>query len=192
MKEYTEVRSLISIPKLSGRTITGCAVRWNTESEILYDPATGKTFREIIKPSAISDSTILSSDIKMLVEGNRGKLLGRSRQGKGTLSLWVDPFELKYRFIAPNTGDGDYAVEMVSRGDINGSAISFSIPDGGCIWNKRGSVWIRTITKIDRIFSISITADPTNAETEVDVRMIAGLKDDWRENLNELKRRANL
>ncbi|MEB3372534.1 HK97 family phage prohead protease [Bacteroides sp. CR5/BHMF/2] len=36
--------------------------------------------------------------------------------------LELDDYGLKYRFEAPSTPDGDFAVEMIKRGDIFGSS----------------------------------------------------------------------
>ena len=55
-------------------------------------------------------------DIKMTMYHNREKILACSTNGEGTLKLTVDDVGVKYSFEAPNTVDGDTALELVKRG----------------------------------------------------------------------------
>lgn len=161
-------------PKIDGRKIDGYAIVFNQWSEILYDPITKRFFREKINPSAVTEDLLNRSDIKALVEHMRTRLLARSNKGQGTLSLSIDEHGLRYSFDAPNTADGDYAVEMVSRGDINGSSFAFSAITGkDDTWVKQpDGVWERTISNIRFLSDVTITADPAYTQTEVSVRSI--------------------
>lgn len=64
-------------------------------------------------------------DIKMTLWHNREKLLARSNRGEGTLALTVDEIGVKYSFEAPNTPDGNTALELVRRGDLSGSSFTY-------------------------------------------------------------------
>lgn len=161
-------------PVIKERTIEGYAIVFNQRSEVLYDPIAKRYFREKINPIAVTEDLINRSDIKALVEHMRTRLLARSNKGQGTLSLTIDEHGLRYSFNAPNTADGDYAVEMVSRGDINGSSFGFSAITGqDDTWEKQpDGIWERTVNNFRFLSDVTITADPAYTQTEVSVRSI--------------------
>lgn len=171
-----EIRSFggDAAPKIEGRTIEGYAIVFNQWSQIMYDYGSKRFFRELIPPTTVTEDLILRSDIKALVEHIRSRLLARSYKGKGTLELTIDEHGLRYKFDAPNTADGDYAVEMVTRGDINGSSFAFSAIKGkDDVWVKGADgIWERTINNIRFLSDVTITADPAYTQTEVSVRSL--------------------
>ena len=163
-----EVRSAAA-PSVSGRRVSGMAVVFNSPSQVLFEA--GRRFVEIILPGAIDEALIQRSDVKALVDHNRERLLARSKKGRGTLSLRITSTGLYYEFSAANTADGDYTVEMVRRGDIDGSSFSFSVADGGDVWEKRqDGIYLRKIKKISGLYDVTITASPAYPETSVGVR----------------------
>lgn len=172
-----EIRSFggDAAPKIEGRTIEGYAIVFNQRSEVMLDWSAEEGLRrfvEVISPTAISDNLLQQSDIKALVEHNRQRLLARYNKGKGTLELAIDEHGLRYKFDAPNTADGDYAVEMVSRGDISGSSFAFRVKNEDTTWVKDGKLWVRTINKFSSIHDVTITTDPAYTQTEVSVRSL--------------------
>jgi HK97 family phage prohead protease len=172
-----EIRSFggDAAPKIEGRTIEGYAIVFNQRSEVMLDWSAEEGLRrfvEVISPTAISDNLLQQSDIKALVEHNRQRLLARYNKGKGTLELAIDEHGLRYKFDAPNTADGDYAVEMVSRGDISGSSFAFRVKNEDTTWIKDGKLWVRTINKFSSIHDVTITTDPAYTQTEVNVRSL--------------------
>ena len=172
-----EIRSFggDAAPKIEGRTIDGYAIVFNQRSEVMLDWSAEEGLRrfvEVVSPTAISDNLLQQSDIKALVEHNRQRLLARYNKGKGTLELTIDEHGLRYKFDAPNTADGDYAVEMVSRGDISGSSFAFRVKNEDTTWVKDGKLWVRTINKFTSIHDVTITTDPAYTQTEVSVRSL--------------------
>lgn len=172
-----EIRSFggDAAPKIEGRTIEGYAIVFNQRSEVMIDWSAEegvRRFVEVVSPTAISDNLLQQSDIKALVEHNRQRLLARYNKGKGTLELTIDEHGLRYKFDAPNTADGDYAVEMVSRGDISGSSFAFRVKNEDTTWVKDGKLWVRTINKFSSIHDVTITTDPAYTQTEVNVRSL--------------------
>lgn len=165
-------------PKIEeGRTIVGYAIVFNQRSEVLYDEKEGKLFHEIISERAVSDDLLQRSDIKALIEHNKERLLARWKAGVGTLSLTIDEHGLMYRFNAPNTPDGDYALEMVGRGDIQGSSFAYQAYSRGAVtWTKESNgIWLRKVNLIDTLRDVTITAYPAFTGTEVSVRSIEDL-----------------
>ena len=169
-----EIRSFggDAAPKIEGRTIDGYAIVFNQRSEVMLDWTDEgiRRFVEVVDPSAVDEALLLSSDIRALIEHNRERLLARYNKGVGTLSLTIDEHGLRYSFDAPNTADGDYAVEMVGRGDISGSSFAFRVKDSDTEWAKEGSLWVRTIKRFSLLRDVTITTDPAYTQTEVSVR----------------------
>ena len=79
---------------------------------------------------------------------------------------------MKYKFEAPNTADGDYAIEMITRGDINGSSFEFYTNEKNVTYSKRDGIVIRKVHKIDLITDVSPVSDPAYTGTDVTVRSI--------------------
>ena len=77
----------------------------------------------------------------------------------------VNDYGLGYKLSAPNTPDGDYAVEMISRGDLYGSSFAYSTDDKKNVtYKKLDGLLYRIVHKIDRISDISIVANPAIME----------------------------
>lgn len=171
-----EIRSFggDAAPKIEGRTIDGYAIVFNQRSEVMLDWTDEgiRRFVEVVDPSAVDEALLLSSDIRALIEHNRERLLARYNKGVGTLSLTIDEHGLRYSFEAPNTADGDYAVEMVGRGDISGSSFAFRAKDSDTEWAKEGNLWVRTIKRFSLLRDVTITTDPAYTQTEVSVRSL--------------------
>ncbi len=64
-----EVRSYsgIATPKTNGRQISGYAVVFNQQSEILYDAVNNRMFKEIIDGKAITPELLKRSDVKAVL-----------------------------------------------------------------------------------------------------------------------------
>lgn len=173
MEKNIEIRSYAEAPTLNeeNRTIEGYAIVFDVRSNVMYDWEGGRKFVEVIERRAVTDELLNSCDIRALIEHNNQRLLARSNKGKGTLQLEIDEHGLKYRFVSPNTTHGNDIVEMVKRGDINGSSFAFRSLQENVKWEKgTNGVWLRTIQKIDFIRDVTMTADPAYSQTEVSVR----------------------
>lgn len=173
-----EVRSLEGEIKMVGddRIVEGYAVVFNSRSNELWDFGDG-TFVEVIERGAITPELVASSDVKALLYHNRERVLGRSNKGEGSLTLELDDHGLKYRFTAPNTADGDTAVELVKRGDISGSSFAFTVAKGGSrVEEQADGTVLRTITKISGLYDITLTPDPAYSDTSVAVREMERLE----------------
>ena len=160
------------------RTIEGYAIVFGVRSVLLADWY--DRYYEVIEPGAIDEERLREMDIKMTMFHDREILLARSNKGQGTLRLSVDEIGVKYEFEAPRTCDGDNALELVRRGDLTGSSFTF--------WSdERSSVrydlldddtLLRHVDRIDRIYEMTIAADPAYTETTVTAREVeaAGIK----------------
>lgn len=180
-KKKTEIRSFIGgkcQPVLreavegekESRTIEGYAIVFGVESRILADY--WDNYREIIEPGAITEDRLKEMDIKMTMYHNREKILARSVNGEGTLKLSVDEVGVHYEFEAPNTVDGDTALELVKRGDLSGSSFMFWTDEkSGVSYEKRSDgIMLRRVKTIGMIYDMTIAADPAYEETTVAAR----------------------
>ena len=180
-KKKTEIRSFIGgkcQPVLreavegekESRTIEGYAIVFGVESRILADY--WDNYREIIEPGAITEDRLKEMDIKMTMYHNREKILARSVNGEGTLKLSVDEVGVHYEFEAPNTVDGDTALELVKRGDLSGSSFMFWTEEkSGVSYEKRSDgIMLRRVKTIGMIYDMTIAADPAYEETTVAAR----------------------
>lgn len=188
--ENREIRST-SAPSVTGRKVSGVAVSFRSPSRPLYEQ--GKRFIEVILTEAITADLIQRCDIRALVDHDRARLLARSNKGRGTLKLNLTESGLEYSFEAPSTADGDYVVEMVKRGDIEGSSFAFTVADGGERWEKhKDGTYTRYISKIRALYDVTITADAAYPSTSVGVRNNGYKNTDYKKNLHAIAKSANI
>ena len=185
-----EIRSYsgIATPQTNGRKISGYAVVFGVKSVIMYDSENRRMFQEIIEPGAITPELLKRSDIKAVLYEN--SLLARSNKGFGTLTLKIDKRGLYYSFEAPDTTDGNDALEMIKRGDIFGSSFSFSLNENDSTWIKqKNGVWLRRINSFRQLHSIVISTDPAYNETTVTAERMLKRDNDYKTQLELLKRK---
>ena len=160
------------------RTIVGRAILFNTPSRPLWSDEDEEAV-EVIAPEAITREVLDACDIKMTMFHDRQLILARSRQGKGTLTYEVDEKGVLFSFEAPNTADGDKALELVRRGDLAGCSFMFSTHywDEGFVSRtveiRDGKSYITyTVKAVTGIYDFTLAADPYYEGTSVDTREI--------------------
>tara|TARA_R110002020_G_scaffold470398_1_gene696265 strand:- start:6771 stop:7871 length:1101 start_codon:yes stop_codon:yes gene_type:complete len=125
-------------------------------------------FYEYISDGAISEDVINKSDVRALINHNMDKILARSVNGNGTLKLNTDSKGLRYEFEIPDTSYGrDLKVNM-ANGNLSQSSFAFTVGDDDWTTDEDGNN-IRTITKIDRLFDISVVTYPAYSQAESDL-----------------------
>lgn len=158
------------------RTIEGYAILFNSPSVNMYEDER-EVIREIIAPSAVSRELLDNSDIVMTMFHDNKIILARSKNGNGTLSYDIDKRGVSFSFEAPNTIDGDKAVELVSRGDIDGCSFAFRTRywdedyvtcNSETIDGKIVSTY--EIRKIKSLHDFTLTPNPAYPETECSCR----------------------
>lgn len=179
IRSFSEERA---IPKVieDSRIIEGYAVVFEKESRMMFDWFRERKFVEVIKRGAVTDADLKKWDIKAVAEHNKSRLLARSFNGVGTLTLSVDDYGVMYRFEAPNTAEGDNALELIRRGDIFGSSFAYTTDESSnVVYTKRsdGSM-LREVTKLDRMYDVSIVVDPAYFGTDVTARSLDGIIDE--------------
>lgn len=159
------------------RTITGYAILFDVPSAPLYEDE-DEVIREVIAPEAVSLELLDKSDIKMTMFHDRQLLLARSNKGSGTLSYGIDDKGVYFEFEAPDTADGDKAIELVKRGDIAGCSFAFStryydraFVEESVVHGGKVEVTYR-VKVITGIYDFTLAADPAYPDTSVEAREI--------------------
>lgn len=156
------------------RTITGTAIVFNAESEVLDD--WGERFREVILPSAATMEFLNRCDIKMNMLHDRDLTIARCNQGKGSMRLSVDERGVNFEFEAPKCDLGDRCLEMVRRGDYSGCSFEFYPKDYEVERTKGadGKDEVKIIHKeFEFISALTIGMDPAYRQTTVNARELS-------------------
>lgn len=161
------------------RTIVGYAILFNTPSAPLWSDEDEEA-REIIAPEAITKELLDGCDIKFTMFHDRQLILARSKNGAGTLSYTVDEKGVAFEFEAPNTTDGDKALELVKRGDLAGCSFMFSTHYWDEAFVSRtvevrdGRAYITyTVKAVTGVYDMTLAADPAYPDTSVEAREFA-------------------
>ena len=150
------------------RTITGTAIVFDAESEVLDD--WGYRFREVIKPEACTMEFLNSQDIKMNMLHDRDLTLARCNKGTGSLRLSVDDKGVNFEFEAPKCDIGDRCLEMVRRGDYSGCSFEFW-PEDYDVQERDGGKDVKiTHKKFRALTALTIGMDPAYKQTSVNAR----------------------
>ncbi len=156
--------------------IEGSGIVFGVESQDLGG------FTEIIDPRALDGADM--SDVIIRTEHDNNFILGRTSSGTAEVSINGDTAD--YRVEVPNTNAGRDVIELIKRGDINGSSFAFSgVTDD---WEERdnGTV-LRTITEIRKIHDMSPVVNPAYLQTNNKVALRS--LDEWKkqEGTKEIK-----
>lgn len=154
----------------NSRVIRGRAIVFNQPTTLWEEE--DRVVREVIAPEAITDETLAASDIKMTMHHNPEKVLARSKRGTGTLSYTRSEEGIDFEFEAPNTEDGNTALELVKRGDIDGCSfwgyVEYDTTDYTHSEEDGKKVTLCTIRSITNIVDFTLTPSPAYEQTEVE------------------------
>ena len=157
------------------RTITGRAIVFNAESEVLDD--WGERFREVILPEAVTMEFLNTQDVKMNMLHERELTVARCNKGVGSLRMAVDEQGVTFEFEAPKCDIGDRCLEMVRRGDYSGCSFEFYPKDYEVQRTKgadgKDEVLIRH-KSFEFLSALTIGMDPAYRQTSVNAREMDG------------------
>ncbi|MGM9688174.1 MAG: HK97 family phage prohead protease [Alloprevotella sp.] len=162
------------------RMIRGYAILFGVASAPLYEDEE-EVVREVIAPGAVTRELLDGCDIKMTMFHDRQLILARSNRGSGTLSYWVDEKGVGFEFEAPDTADGEKAVELVRRGDLSGCSFMFSTHywDEGFVSRSAVRAGDKaevtyTVKVVTGVYDFTIAADPAYPDTSCEARELFG------------------
>jgi HK97 family phage prohead protease len=171
------------------RTITGTAIVFDAESEVLDD--WGYRFREVIKPEACTMEFLNTQDIKMNMLHDRQLTIARANKGKGSLRLSVDDKGVNFEFEAPKCDIGDRCLEMVRRGDYSGCSFEF-YPEDYDVEEREGGKDVKiTHKKFRALTALTIGMDPAYRQTSVNARELQEQTDTFKARKAEEEKEKN-
>ena len=162
------------------RIIEGYALKLGVRSRLLLDWWVG-VYYEILEPGCITRETLDACDIMLTMFHDRQLILGRSKNGKGTLHYEIDNVGVKFWCEMPKTVDGDKALELIARGDITGCSFIYSTDEkdseNAVSYEKTGEktedgeeILLRHVKRIDNVYDFTITPKPAFEQTNVTKR----------------------
>jgi HK97 family phage prohead protease len=153
------------------RTITGRAIVFNAESEVIDD--WGERFREVILPEAVTMEFLNTQDVKMNMLHERELTIARCNKGHGSMRMAVDEQGVTFEFEAPRCDIGDRCLEMVRRGDYSGCSFEF-YPKDYEVERTKGADGNDEVTIRHKSFeflsALTIGMDPAYRQTTVNAR----------------------
>lgn len=175
------------------RVITGYAILFDVPSAPLYSDE-AEEIREIISAEAVTQELLDASDIKMTMFHDRQLILARSKNGEGTLSYHIDEKGVYFEFEAPNTVDGEKALELVRRGDIAGCSFAFTTYYFDDAYVSRSVVrsdgkshTTYTVRMMTGIYDFTLAADPAYPDTHCEARELVSASREKPEPTNEYR-----
>ena len=165
------------------RTIEGHAVVFGVRSVNLTPWSDYREVYEVIEPGSITLDLLNRSDVVLTAFHDRTAILGRWRQGKGTLSLELDQRGLMIRCTLAETSRADELLSAIERGDISGMSFSFRAneedSENGVSYERlvledhdNKQVWLRHVKRIDALYDVTIAGHPAYPQTDVAQREI--------------------
>ena len=168
------------------RTITGRAIVFNAESEMLDD--WGERFREVILPEACTAEWLNTQDVKMNMLHERELTIARCNKGVGSMRMAVDDQGVTFEFEAPNCDLGDRCLEMVRRGDYSGCSFEFMPKDYDVERTKGADGKEEVIIRhksFDFLSALTIGIDPAYRQTTVNAREMDKLTPEGKREIEE-------
>ena len=156
----------------NSRLIRGLAIPAGSRSDLLYGE-----FYETIEQTALED-VIDRFDVKLYVNHDSSQgTFARSKNGKGSLRLFLTDRGLEFETDAPNTAFGDMLLEGIRRGDFDSMSFAFAPDDEEWEQNEDGT-YNRTIKHIGLLDEVSIlSCAPAYSVTEVSCRSLEEFKE---------------
>lgn len=163
--------------EVTGRKLHGYAAVYGPVARI------GEAW-ESFAPGAFDDA-LKRDDVVALYNHDPAQLLGRT--SSGTLRMRSDSQGLEFEVDLPDTPAGNTVRELVSRGDLTGASIGY----------KRGLVERslakdgrphHLVTNVSYLRDVSPVTLPAYEGTEVTLRSIAEIPNDWRQYRTRLLR----
>lgn len=120
-------------------------------------------FDEVIDIEAFDEADF--SEAAALFNHDQNIVLGRVKNN--TLKIERRGNMLVYTYLPPDTSAAKDVGILIKRGDIYQSSFAFSIKENGEMWEMRDGRYLRTITKINKVYDVSPVTYPANPNTSV-------------------------
>lgn len=160
------------------RTIEGHAVVFGVRSVNLVPRSSFREVYEVMERGCISTDLLNRSDVVLTAFHDNTAILGRWRQGKGTLKLTLDVRGLKMECTLAETARADELLSAIERGDISGMSFAFTADEddseNGVSYEKLAErsadgkdVWIRHVKRVSGLYDVTIAGHPAYPQTDI-------------------------
>lgn len=165
------------------RTIEGYAVVFGVRSVNLVPWSSYREVYEIMEPGSITNELLQRSDVVLTAFHDNTAILGRWRNGKGTLNLQLDKRGLRVECTLADTERANELLSAIERGDITGMSFAFRADEedseNGVSYEKiedrnaeGKEVWLRHVKKVTGLYDVTIAGHPAYEQTTVDTREV--------------------
>lgn len=173
-REVRSIRAEVKVRETeAGPAIHGYGIVYDRDSHVLTGDD-DKPFVERIHPRALEKLLASGPDVRALGNHDPNMLLGRTKTG--TLTLRSDDVGVHYEIKPPKSAIGDYFLEVIRRGDMDGSSFGFNVAPGGDRWDMATDPPTRTVTEIRDLFDIGPATFPAYQDTTVAARALRSLE----------------
>ena len=148
--------------------LEGYAIVFNQET-MIGDENYG--FIEEVDRNALSESSM--KDVPMKYNHMDSHLIIARTKNK-SLTLSIDNTGLKVRAELLDTTSNQDIYKMVRSGLLDKMSFAFTVEEQ--IWNREGKVPKRTITKIDRLYDVSVVDTPAYDSTSIHARSLESME----------------
>ena len=165
------------------RTIEGTPIVFGVRSVNLTPWSETREVYEVLEPGCITNDLLQRSDVILNLNHSNmvPDVLGRCRNGNGTLSLELRENKVTCRCELPHTNNADDTIELMKRGDITGMSFAFSDDyqdsENGVSYERTDEktadgkeVWLRHVKRMTGIYDVSIVTHPAYEQTNVGTR----------------------
>jgi len=171
------------------RTIEGTPIVFGVRSVNLTPWSDTREVYEVLEPGCITQELISRSDVILNLNHSNmvPDVLGRCRNGKGTLELELRENKIGCRCDLPRTNNANDALELMRRGDITGMSFAFEDDyqdsENGVSYERTAEthdgkeVWLRHVKRIVGLYDVAIVTHPAYEQTSVGVRELGDVID---------------
>lgn len=164
------------------RTIEGTPIVFGVRSVNLTPWSETREVYEVLEPGCITNELLQRSDVILNLNHSNmvPDVLGRCRNGKGTLELELRENKIGCRCELPRTNNANDALELMKRGDITGMSFAFEDDyqdsENGVSYERTNEmrngkeVWLRHVKRITGLYDVAIVTHPAYEQTSVGVR----------------------
>ncbi len=148
--------------------LEGYALVFNNET-LIGDEEYG--FMEEIDSRALSQTKMKDVPMKY---NHMDSFLIIARTKNQSLSLTVDSIGLKVRAELLDTNTNQDIYKMVRSGLLDKMSFAFTVDEQ--VWNREGKIPKRTITKIERLYDVSVVDTPAYDATSIYARSLESME----------------
>jgi len=164
------------------RTIEGKPIVFGVRSVNLTPWSETREVYEVLEPGCITNELLQRSDVILNLNHSSmvPDVLGRCKNGNGTLSLRLAGDHIECRCELPNTNNANDALELMKRGDISGMSFAFQDDyqdsENGVSYERTAEthdgkeVWLRHVKRITGLYDVAIVTHPAYEQTNVGLR----------------------